>query len=115
MLAFIGARRAVCNRTVMALVPLCGFAFPAAAFTVGSSANPATTQIVDVQVIDVCGAGGVGCAPTSSLSTYESFTNDIFAQTGTSFVFLPVTKLSVAAPMCGGTGASQLALQLDEH
>lgn len=105
MLAYNGPWRAVCNRTVMVLLPFCGFALPAAAMTVGSSANPPTTQIVDVQVIDVCGPTGAGCAPTGSLSTYESFTNDIYAQTGTSFVFLPVTKLDVAAPTCGGATA----------
>lgn len=106
MLANSETWRAVCNRTVMVLLPLCGFAFPAAAYTVGSSANPPTTQIVDVQVIDVCGTGGVGCAPTSSLATYEAFANDIFSQTGTSFVFLPVEKLNVAPQACGGTSAS---------
>ena len=106
MLAYIGVRRVVCNKTVMALLALCGLATPAAAYTVASSANPPTTQIVDIQLIDVCGPTGAGCAPTGSLSSYETFANDSFAQTGTSFVFLPVTKLDVAAPTCGGATAA---------
>ena len=106
MLAYSGVRRVVCNKTVMALLALCGLATPAAAYTVASSANPPTTQIVDVQLIDVCGPTGAGCAPTGSLSSYETFANDIFSQTGTSFVFLPVTKLDVAAPTCGGASAA---------
>ena len=105
MQAYNGVRRVVCNKTVMTLLALCGLANPAAAYTVGSSANPPTTQVVDVQVIDVCGPTGAGCAPTSSLSSYETFANDIFAQTGTSFVFLPITKLDIAAPACGGSSA----------
>ena len=82
MLAYSGVRRVVCNKTVMALLALCGLATPAAAYTVASSANPPTTQIVDIQLIDVCGPTGAGCAPTGSLSSYETFANDIFCPNG---------------------------------
>lgn len=106
MSAHSSRRRAWCRKMIMVLLPLAGSAGAANAMTVGSTANPPVGTIVDVNVIDVCGATGTGCAPTGSLSQYESFTKDIFAQSGTSFVFSPVMKLNLAAPACGGVSAA---------
>ncbi len=98
-------RRALCRKTVIVLLPLVGSAGAANAMTVGSSVNPPVGTIVDINVIDVCGPTGAGCAPTASLNSYESFAKDIFAQSGTSFVFSPVAKLDLAATGCGGASA----------
>ena len=83
---------------------------PAAAFTSGSSANPLITQTINVQIIDVCGAGASNnvCAPTAPVTGYETFANSTYAQAGMAFSFnKTIEKIHVGgSPSCDGGAAS---------
>ncbi len=115
----MGTKKAECRRMVDAFKPARFFlplfasaaialSQPAGAMTQGSTSNPAITQTVNVQFIDVCGPTGAGCASTGSLSQYESFATGIFTQAGTAFSFNPtVEKLDLAGnSSCGGGAVS---------
>ena len=79
---------------------------PAHAVTLGSTSNPAVTQTVNVQFIDVCGPTGTGCAPTGPIAQYENFATGIFTSAGVAFSFNPtIEKIKVPGNLTCGSGA----------
>lgn len=56
------------------------------------------TQIVTIQPIDVCDAGGGNCASLASLPDYQQAANAVWNQAGLGFVFLPAAQFNDPSP-----------------